>query len=89
MSIELGRLYARRAEAYGDLLAQIATGKGPRGLAQVFAIRPVGAAIEKLERRRQRLVDGAADGLQAVMTAIGHATAGSSGIPEMVDATSR
>jgi predicted patatin/cPLA2 family phospholipase len=70
VSIELGRQYMGRVEAYGELLAHIATGRGPRGRAYVFAIRPGGQTIEKLERRRQRLVDGAAAGLEAVMTAI-------------------
>jgi hypothetical protein len=59
-----------RVQAYSELLAHIATGRGPRGRAYVFAIRPGGHTIEKLERRRQRLVDGAEAGLQAVMTAI-------------------
>jgi len=70
VSRELGRLYMGRVEAYAALLADIASGRGPRGQAHVFAIRPGGHTIEKLERRRHRLVDGAAEGLQAVLTAV-------------------
>jgi predicted patatin/cPLA2 family phospholipase len=70
VSVELGRRYAQRVEAYTAVLAQIAKGRGPRGQAYVYAIRPAHSAIDKLERRRQRLMDGAAEGVQAVIAAV-------------------
>ena len=70
VSVELGRRYALRVEAYTALLAHIAEGRGPRGRAYVCAIRPARSAIDKLERRRQPLMDGAAEGVQAVIAAV-------------------
>jgi len=89
ISVELGRLYAGRLEAYNDLLAQIETGTGPRGRANVFAIRPAGTTIEKLERGRQRLIDGAAAGRQAVIAAITPAAAAPVETQWTIDAAKR
>jgi len=89
ISVELGRLYAGRLEAYNDLLAQIETGTGPRGRANVFAIRPAGTTIEKLERGRQRLIDGAAAGRQAVISAITPAAAAPVETQWTIDAAKR
>jgi hypothetical protein len=67
LSPELAEKFAGRGEPYHALLQHIDAGAGPLGRATVVGIRPVGPEISNLERRRDRLQDGAERGFRAVM----------------------
>lgn len=71
LSPELADQYLDRAGPYSALIDAIDSGTGPRGLASVLAIRVLGEAINKLERRSQVLRDGARRGFEAVQAVLG------------------
>lgn len=70
ISPHLASRYLARVDIYNGVLKAISAGVGPAGTAQITAIRPLSLTVGKLERRRDHLVAGAAQGLQAVMSAI-------------------
>jgi predicted patatin/cPLA2 family phospholipase len=74
-SPELAGKFVGRGEPYRTLLDHINAGAGPSGRAAVVGIRPGGAEISHLERRRDRLEGGAERGYRAVMDAFGEAPA--------------
>jgi predicted patatin/cPLA2 family phospholipase len=59
--------YRTRAAEYAQILAALEAGVGPRGRASALAVAPAGPVVEKLERRRSRLVSGAHAGMRAVL----------------------
>jgi predicted patatin/cPLA2 family phospholipase len=71
ISPALAAKFIDRGEPYTSLLKRIEAGTGPLGRAVVFGIRPLPPGISKLERRRDRLVQGAERGYRAVMQAFG------------------
>jgi predicted patatin/cPLA2 family phospholipase len=71
VSRPLASQYLARAEPYGRVIACINRGTGPRGLAQVAAIRAEGCRISRLECRKAVLEDGARRGYAAVTAVLG------------------
>ena len=66
----LAARYRNRAHEYADLIRHIDQGVTPNGR-PVLGVKPRGPAMDKLERRRDRLMDGAAQGFAAVSSAFG------------------
>ena len=65
----LAKMYVDRGAPYRELVRNIDAGGGPASRAVVRGIRPHGAGISKLERRRDVLMDGADRGFAAVVEA--------------------
>jgi predicted patatin/cPLA2 family phospholipase len=63
--------FVSRGEPYAELNRALDTGWGPHGRAQTVALRPMLPAISKLERRREVLEAGAAEGRRVVVEALG------------------
>jgi predicted patatin/cPLA2 family phospholipase len=68
VSPKLADRYRRRTRDYVDLIHHIDKGRTAKGR-PVLALKPVGPGTDKLERRRDRLVNGAAQGFEAVYSA--------------------
>jgi predicted patatin/cPLA2 family phospholipase len=67
-SPRLASRYVHRSREYVELIRRIDEGRTPNGR-PVLGIKPRGLAIDKLERRRDRLMNGAAQGFEAVCSA--------------------
>ena len=66
VSPALATQYMNRAAPYSELITSLEEGKGPGGQALVLCVRaPI--VIPKLERNRERLMEGAKRGFDAVM----------------------
>lgn len=64
----LAARYRNRTREYVDLIRHIDEGRTPNGR-PVLGLKPCGPAMDKLERRRDRLMNGAAQGFDAVCSA--------------------
>jgi predicted patatin/cPLA2 family phospholipase len=69
ISPALAARYADRTGPYTDLLQSIGAGWGPARRAVVLGLRPAAPEVSKLERDATRLLEAAARGFSAVMTA--------------------
>jgi predicted patatin/cPLA2 family phospholipase len=67
-SLKLAERYRQRNGEYVDLIQCIDSGRTANGR-PVLGVKPVGPGTNKLERRRDRLMDGAAQGFDAVCSA--------------------
>jgi predicted patatin/cPLA2 family phospholipase len=66
----LAARYRNRAQEYAALIRCIDEGRTPNGR-PALGLKPCGPATDKLERRRDRLVSGAAQGFDAVCSVFG------------------
>lgn len=71
VSATLADRFVSRGGPYAELNRIIDTGVGPQGRAQTVALRPRMPAISKLERRRDVLEAGAAEGRRVVIEVFG------------------
>jgi predicted patatin/cPLA2 family phospholipase len=67
-SPKLAERYRTRTREYVDLIERLDNGRTANGR-PVLALKPVGPGTDKLERRRDRLMNGAAQGFDAVCSA--------------------
>jgi len=68
----LAARYRNRAREYAELIRQIDGGRTANGR-PVLGLKPCGPSTNKLERRRERLVNAAAQGFEAVCAVFGDA----------------